>query len=99
MNQINTGASADTEQLRAVGVFADILIVLLVSATIYLLEGLGISQGWLDVGPDARGASSVVAGALAAVAVVLWRGGNLASIGFRRPDSWLLPEPRSRFIE
>ena len=89
MNQINTGASADTEQLRAVGVFADILIVLLVSATIYLLEGLGISQGWLDVGPDARGASSVVAGALAAVAVVLWRGGNLASIGFRRPDSWL----------
>ena len=89
MNPINTGVSADTGDRRTMGTFTDILIVLVVSATVYLLEGLGISQGWLDVGPDARGATSVVAGALAAVAVVLWRGGTPASIGFRRPDSWL----------
>lgn len=79
------GISAENERRQSTSIFFDILIVLLVSAIVYLVEGL-IGQ----VGDDARGASAVVAGALAAVCVVLWRGGSIQDLGFRKPDNWLL---------
>ena len=67
----------------------DIFIVLLASALVYLLEGMAGQLGWLEVGENARGASAVVAGALVAVTVVLWRGGSLIELGFKRPNRWL----------
>ncbi len=70
-------------------VLIDIFIVALASVLVYLLEGMAIELGWIDVGADARGASSVVAGALVAVSVVLWRGGSLSDLGFKRPRRWL----------
>ena len=79
------GMPAESQQHQSPAIFFDILIVLVVSATVYLLEG-SIGQ----VGEDARGASAVVAGALAAVCVVLWRGGSLLDLGFKAPQSWLL---------
>jgi membrane protease YdiL (CAAX protease family) len=73
----------------SINICIDILIVLLASALVYLLEGAALELDWLDVGDEARGASAVVAGALVAVAVVLWRGGSLNELGFKRPKSWL----------
>jgi membrane protease YdiL (CAAX protease family) len=70
-------------------IFIDIFMVFLASVGVYLLEGLAVQLGWLSVGDHARGASAVVAGALVAVSMVLWRGGSLAELGFRRPRSWL----------
>ena len=75
---------------RSASLIIDLLIVFIASALVYLLEGMAVQLGWLDVGADARGASAVVAGALVAVCVVLWRGGNLAELGFRAPARWLL---------
>ena len=71
-------------------VYSDILIVLFASTLVYLLEGAAVELGWLAVGADARGATAVVAGSLVAVAVVFWRGGTLAEIGFTRPKRWHL---------
>ena len=68
----------------------DLCIVFLASALVYLFEGVAIDLGWFEVGTEARGASAVVAGALAAVTVVLWRGGSLRDLGFKRPQRWLL---------
>jgi len=66
----------------------DILIVLAVSALAFALEDLANARGWITVGADARGVSSVLAGALATVAVVFARDGTFADLGFRRPDRW-----------
>ncbi len=85
-------AANPSQQRRpeSVSVIIDLFIVFLASAGVYLLEGVAVESGWLDVGPDARGASAVVAGALVAVCIVLWRGGSLTDLGFRRPERWLL---------
>jgi membrane protease YdiL (CAAX protease family) len=40
------------------------------------------------MGPDALGVSAVLTGAVAAIAIVLARGGSLADLGFRRPERW-----------
>jgi len=66
----------------------DIMIVIAASAVAFVVEDLANARGWIAVGPDARGVSSVLAGALAAVGVVLARGGSLADLGFRRPERW-----------
>lgn len=66
----------------------DIVIVSAVSALAFVLEGLADARGWVAVGEEARGVSAVVSGALAAVCVVLARGGTLADLGFRRPRRW-----------
>jgi len=70
--------------------FIDILIVFVVSGLAFLFEGFVSEQGWLVVGESARGVTAVVAGAFAAVAVVLARGGTLATLGFRRPERWAI---------
>ncbi len=66
----------------------DILIVFAVSALAFALEDLANTRGWIVVPTDARGVSSVLAGAFTAVGVVLARGGTLSDLGFRRPERW-----------
>ena len=65
----------------------DIMIVAAVSVLLFHLEGLIHAKGWLMVGAEARGASSVIGGAVVAVCLVLARGGSLADLGFRRPEN------------
>ena len=71
-----------------VKLIVDILIVIAVSGLVFFLEDLAIAQGWIPFGTEIRGVFSVLAGASAAVGVVLWRGGTLADLGFRRPQRW-----------
>jgi membrane protease YdiL (CAAX protease family) len=66
----------------------DITIVFAVSGLAFFLEDLANARGWISIGVEARGVTAVLAGALAAVGVVLARGGTLADLGFRRPTSW-----------
>jgi membrane protease YdiL (CAAX protease family) len=66
----------------------DILIVAGVTGLAYVLEGFADARGWIAVGEDARGATGMVCGALAAVCVVLTRGGTLGDLGFKRPKRW-----------
>jgi len=66
----------------------DIAIVFAASALAFLLEDFVSASGWIAIGPEARGVSPVVGGALAAVAVVFARGGTFADLGFRRPRRW-----------
>ncbi|MFT7653516.1 MAG: membrane protease YdiL (CAAX protease family) [Limisphaerales bacterium] len=68
----------------------DILIVFVASGLAYWLEGFVDAQGWVSVAADARGVSAVIGGALTAVAVVKFRGGTLADLGFRRPERWAM---------
>lgn len=68
--------------------FADILIVVAVSGLAFILEDLAIDQGWIPFATEIRGVFAVLAGACAAVSVVLTRGGSLADLGFRRPQRW-----------
>jgi membrane protease YdiL (CAAX protease family) len=70
--------------------FIDITIVFAVSALAFFLEDLANARGWISVGPEARGVTAVLSGALAAVGVVLARGGALADLGFRRPKRWAM---------
>ncbi|HSG90572.1 MAG TPA: CPBP family intramembrane glutamic endopeptidase [Pseudomonadales bacterium] len=77
-----------TPTAHPAAVLLDVLIVFAASGVAFLLEDLAIARGWMPFATEARGASAVVAGALAAVAVVLARGGSLADLGFRRPQRW-----------
>lgn len=75
---------------KPVTVALDILIVVAVSGLAFYLEDLAFARGWIPFGAEARGAFSVVAGALTAVGIVLARGGTLADLGFRRPARWAI---------
>lgn len=66
----------------------DIMIVAAASALAFMLEGFAVDQGWLSLGEGARGVTAVLGGAVAAVGVVLARGGSLADLGFKRPERW-----------
>jgi len=66
----------------------DILLVLTVTAIAYVLEDLAIARGWIPFASEVRGASSVLAGAASAFALLIIRGGSLADIGLRQPESW-----------
>ena len=68
--------------------FLDIMIVVAVTGLVFVLEDLAITQGWIPFATEIRGAISVLAGAFAAVGVILARGGTLADLGFRRPERW-----------
>jgi len=73
---------------KPIKLFIDILIVFAVSALAFVLEDFANSQGWISVGAEARGVTAILGGTLAAVSVVLARGGTLADLGFRRPERW-----------
>ena len=66
----------------------DIMIVAAVSVLAFLLEGFANARGWLAMGAGARGVSAVLAGAIAAIALVFVRGGSFADLGFKRPERW-----------
>lgn len=66
----------------------DIVIVFAVSGLGFVLEDLAVSSGWTAIGPEARGVTPVLTGALASVGIVIARGGTLADLGFRRPERW-----------
>lgn len=68
----------------------DIVIVAAVSGIAFFLEDLAITQGWIPFGTEVRGAVAVVAGACAAVWVVVARGGTLSDLGLRRPERWAM---------
>jgi membrane protease YdiL (CAAX protease family) len=89
-NMSDTTMSVDrhVSEAKPVQLLIDIVIVVAVSALAFVLEDFASSQGWISVGEEARGVSAVLAGALAAVGVVLARGGSLADLGFRRPKRW-----------
>lgn len=66
----------------------DILIVSAASIGAFALESWAASTGLFDAGDAARGASTVVVGALTTVAVVRHRGGSWSDLGFKRPARW-----------
>jgi membrane protease YdiL (CAAX protease family) len=70
------------------GPATDILIVSAASIAAFALESWAASTGVVDVGEAARGAFSVVVGALTTVAVVRHRGGSWSDLGFKRPARW-----------
>jgi membrane protease YdiL (CAAX protease family) len=65
----------------------DIAIVGLVSAFAFIGELAAADR--LPWGAEARGVIAVLAGAAAAIAITLRRGGSLADLGFRRPKRWV----------
>ncbi len=91
MSILNTTASSnepESGRTPTPSALSDIAVVAIVSASAFLLEGYAIDRGWLAIGDDARGASAVILGALAAVGVTLARGKSLTALGFKRPRSW-----------
>lgn len=73
---------------RAASPLIDILIVAAVSGLTFIFENLAIAQGWMPFATEIRGVFSVLAGASAAVGVVLARGGRFADLGFKQPRRW-----------
>lgn len=90
MDNISTNSPipALSNMTKSAKIFVDIMIVVAVSALAFGLEDLAFTRGWVPFGTEIRGAFSVVVGAIAAVGVVLARGGTLADLGFRRPARW-----------
>lgn len=78
----------DRANLTAVA--TDILMVVAASGIAYLLEAFAIERGWLPYALEIRGATSVLAGAVAAVTIVLSRGGTFADLGLKRPQRWAI---------
>jgi membrane protease YdiL (CAAX protease family) len=89
-NMIDATMSVDRRvpETKPIKLFIDIMIVVAVSGLAFFLEDFAIAQEWIPFGTEARGAIAVLAGAFAAVGVVLARGGTLADLGFRRPERW-----------
>ena len=77
-------------EAKSTALLFDILIVVAVSGLAFFLENLAIARGWIPFEVEVRGAVAVLAGAFAAVGVVLARGGTLADLGFRRPERWTM---------
>jgi CAAX protease family protein len=73
---------------RSTAPLLDITIVFAVSGLAFYLENLAIAQGWIPFATEERGAIAVLAGAFAAVGVVLAHGGSLGDLGFKRPTRW-----------
>lgn len=90
MSNASISIDQQTSNGRPIELFLDILIVFAMSALALFVEILANDQGWISVREDASGVSAVLGGALAAVAIVLARGGTLADLGFKRPKRWAM---------
>jgi hypothetical protein len=66
----------------------DIVIVIAVSAAAFIAELWAREAGFITLGDDTRGVFAVLAGAMAALALVFVRGGSLRELGFVRPERW-----------
>lgn len=89
---IDAAMSVDrrVSEAKPTELLVDILIVAAVSGLAFFLEDLVLARGWIPFATEVRGVTAVLAGALAAVGVVLARGGVLADLGFRRPERWAM---------
>ena len=74
------------DKQTSVSSLADIAIVAVVASLAFLGE-VAVAD-YLPWGAEARGVIAVLAGAAAAVAITLARGGGLADLGFRAPGRW-----------
>jgi len=90
MSDATMSVERRVSEAKPTALLIDIMIVAAVSGLAFVLEDFAIDQGWIPFGTEVRGAFSVLAGALAAVGVVLARGGTLADLGFRRPERWAI---------
>ena len=90
MNDTTMSKDRHFAEAKPTGSFIDIMIVVAVSGLAFLLEDFVSARGWISVGVEARGVSAVLAGAVAAVCIVLARGGTLANLGFKRPKRWAM---------
>jgi membrane protease YdiL (CAAX protease family) len=88
----NPAISADRHIPGAASIkpFIDIVIVFGLSALAFAAEDLARSQAWITPGAESRGVSAVLVGAIAAVSIVLLRGGTFADLGFKRPTRWAM---------
>ncbi len=66
----------------------DIVLVLAVSALVFLAERWGRDQGYVPLGEDSTGVFAVLAATFTALGLVFVRSQSLADIGFRRPSRW-----------
>lgn len=66
----------------------DLAVVFVASAIALLSERLAHNAEWIDVPESATGVSAVIAGVLAAIAVVVYRKQKLSELGFKRPERW-----------
>ena len=91
-NMINAAISVDSRvsEAKPAKHLIDIMIVFAVSGLVFLFEDIAITREWIPFGTEVRGAASMVAGAIAAIGVVLARGGALSDLGFRRPERWAI---------
>ncbi len=84
MNERTTGEAS----LKASTALIDILIIVAVSAVGYFTETWAREAGLITLGEDSRGFIAVLAGAAAALLMVMARGQRFSEIGFRRPKRW-----------
>jgi membrane protease YdiL (CAAX protease family) len=70
------------------GAFMDILIVIGAALVALALEDQANARGLINVGEAARGVSSMVVGALTALALVHFRKDSWSDLGFKRPKRW-----------
>lgn len=85
-----TNIPSMSNMTRSTKLLVDIMIVMAVSGFVFFLEDFAFAKGWIPYGTEIRGVFSVLAGAFAAVGVVIARGGTLADLGFRRPERWAI---------
>lgn len=90
MTQATTPTVPSEFAAKPIQLCIDILVVVAVSGLAFYLEDLAIARGWIPFATEVRGAITVLAGAFAAVGVVLGRGGTLADLGFKRPQRWAM---------
>lgn len=88
-NQPDSSSDSFNEANHNAMPIIDIVIVLLITGSVFLFENYAISQGWMPYAEEVRGALSMVCGAIAAVCVTLYRGRSMADLGFKRPKRWV----------
>ena len=80
--------TTETVRSRSYAPYIDIAIVFGGSILAIWLERLAVQSGLVAIADEASGISGVLFGVIAALAVVYYRGKNLRSLGFRKPERW-----------
>ncbi len=66
----------------------DILLIIVATISAFLIEEILIRHGLIDIAANARGVSSVLAGAATAIVITFARGRTFADLGFRPVERW-----------
>lgn len=88
MTNATLSANVQSAPFNSLKLLLDILIIVIATIAAFVIEEFMITNGWIDLAPNARGVSSVLAGAFAAVAITFARGGSFADLGFKPPARW-----------